>query len=545
MANGRKNGRGKAILAILLCLPLVFIAYFAITYSSQSVSLDNVREITVAPPDKDQAVFKSQEDIDFYVNMLSSSLSINTPMRDVSKEKPVYITYARDDKSIEYKLYPSLNLSGCLLVSPEDKLYMLPTETAKQLLLREEYDHLYSAYFLPTLSVVSGNNVYPVAPIECNWNYFKSDGVSYTYTPDTFAKGDEVYTIIKGLENKLDFSPNGESMPYELSNISYVAENGTEYNISDISELDLSVDTRLTVSFTASWSSKNGAQASGEAKYKFDVMYDIPATIDLGKTDYSVGDVIEINASHLNADEQISLETLLDVSDIRFEMVGDDNGVALIPIGRQNAAGNYSLKVTTGLGSAEQTVIVSGIEQGAWKPIDITVEQYDEMLSIEKMDAFYETLAGVSSTRPDKASFVYGETPFVLPVGDKTPIYKYGQAVNLGVTDISGDSGERVCDGIVYELAEGSTVKSVQNGVVVFSGNLAPTGNTVVVYHGYGIYSYYYHLAENNIQEGYVLNAGEGFAIAGNSGFTNGKTLLHFAMSIDGTFVNPEWFFAE
>ncbi|MBQ0109096.1 MAG: hypothetical protein KBS44_02305, partial [Clostridiales bacterium] len=93
--------KGKSILALVLCIPLAFIAFFAIKYSSQTVS--DVVSVTVGTPDRSTAKFESKDDVDFFVGILNSATQIGSPIRDISEEKPVDIIYSRSDKQIEYK----------------------------------------------------------------------------------------------------------------------------------------------------------------------------------------------------------------------------------------------------------------------------------------------------------------------------------------------------------------------------------------------------------------------------------------------------------
>jgi len=366
MSNGRKS-KGTGILAFIFLLPLIAIIIFAFKYSSQTIVIDNVTRVSLTAPERDRVSLDSQDDVEFYVNMLKSCLSINKEMRDVSGEKPVSIVFDRADKSVEYKLYPSLNLSGCLLVAPDGKLYVLENENAKNLLLRPEFDYLYSAYFLPALNVVSGNSSVAAKPFESTWTYFKSDGVEYSYTPE-YGTGDEIYTVFKGMENALVFNhiPEDDSDP-EITNLSFVAENGTEYNITDISELDLSTDTIITVSLTANWSSRSGARAYGEAKYNFKIMYDIPATLEFEGGDYTIGDVIVVNASHLNPDEKVNFDSLLDIPRVEFGMVGEDKGVALLPIGLSSSPGKHTVKLSNSGNSITEELVISPVGNGEWK----------------------------------------------------------------------------------------------------------------------------------------------------------------------------------
>ena len=538
MARNRKN-KSNGLLVAFFCLPLAVILCFFIYYTS----LDSVDRVTLDAPMTDEVFFTSEEDVAYFVDMCKNALPIKTAMRDVSKEIPVLITLYSGDSPSEYRFYPSLNLSGCLLVDPKGENYVLETETAKSFLLRSEFDYLYAEYFLPELSVISGENKLSVNPIECEWKYFKTDGNEYTYVPEKLATGDETYIILKGLDNKLSFTPNGEVRPFEMTDISYIADNGSEYAIEDISELNLSFDTLLDVSFTVKWSELNGAQASGKAKYKFKILYDIPAIVELQKTEFSLGEVIVVDATHLNNDETIGLKTSLNIPQIGFGITEHSKGVALLPVGLSNGVGIHTLEITKGVGSIKEDIILTERKNDAWTPIEITEEQYYSMLSTEKMEQYKVALSGATEVRPTTDYFNFAESELHLPVNkNNTPSFTYGQPVNLGSANTTGDTGERVCEGVVYELAEGTSVRSAQAGEVVFSGNLAPTGNTVVVYHGYGIYTYYYHLEALNVRVGYTLTDGEIIGTAGQSGFTNGKTVLHYAVSIDGIFVDPMWF---
>lgn len=541
MANSTRKNKGNGFLVAFLCLPLAAILCFFIYYSS----LDSVDRVAINTPSASAVEYDSQEEVDFFVNMLKKSLPISSAMRDVSNEEPVYIMMYTGDTPLEYKLYPSLNLSGCLLVDPDGDLFVLENETARNLLLRSEFDYLYSSYFLPTLSVVSGDSSYTVDPIECEWNYYKADDNKYTYTPQALATGEETYIIKKGFDNKLSFTPDNSVRPFEMTDISYVADNGTEYSITDISQLDLSFDTKLAVSFTAKWSSMNGARASGQAKYKFNIIYDIPAQITpLENKVYGVGDIIVLDAAHVNSDEEIALDTLLPSANFGFGLTEKGMGVALIPVGLDTAAGEYTLSITTsGVNILSEKVTVTSKESESWTPISVTEEEYATMLSTERMENFKAALSAVTATRPATNHYNYATGKFNYPAGKKTPAFYFGQEINLGTTGSSGESYKRVCEGVVFELEEGTSIRSAQAGEVVFSGALAPTGNTVILYHGYGIYTYYYHLDEIIVQSGNTVTDGEIIGKAGMTGFTNGKTVLHYAVSIDGVFVDPMNFY--
>ncbi len=543
MARGNKRKNG--LLAFIFLIPLMAIIIYVVLNSNQSISIDNVRKITVSAPDSKSVSIEDAADIEFFVNLMNGAQHTNSAIRDVSGETPVHIVCERDDKSVEYKLYPSLNVSGCILVSPDGEPFVLESEPAKKLLLRSEFDYLYADYFLPTLNVVSGDTTVAVAPVDSEWQYYKTDDVAYEYAPENYATGEEIYTVMKGLENSLVFTPGNDILPYNVTEVSYITEDGNEFNIDSISQLDLSVDTVITVSLKAEWSSKNSARAFGSAEYKFDLLYDIPATLEVDlKEEYTAGEIITVYATNLNAGETVKVNTLLDIPQIGFGYVDEDTSVAFLPIGLENGTREYSLNLEAAVDKVTEEINVVTPDGGEWATITATTQEYLAMLSPEKLDNFYSTLASVTETRPETDYFQYEADDNLLdaPVTSDAR-FEFGQNITLGVTDISGDSGNRTCEGMIYELEAGTPVRAAQNGEVVFCGELATTGNTVVIYHGYGIYSYYFHLdGVDDLRVGTVVNGGRILGEAGSTGFTSGKTVLNFAVSIDGIFVNPQCF---
>ena len=320
----------------------------------------------------------------------------------------------------------------------------------------------------------------------------------------------------------------------------FVSESGVQYRIDDISELDLSVDTLVNVSFTAKWSNLNGAQSYGEASYKFRILYDIPAVLSASAETLRIGDILRIDAKHLNADESVKLNTALDTIPLRFFVTSEDNGFALLPIGINSPLGATTLGLTTNGGTSTFPLTLEALSgSGAWDPISITEEQFESAMSKTHLEAYLAAVEAVVSEQPDENYFTYGSDKFAYPTGSKNAKYGFGRRVNLSSPNILNDTGERTIEAEVYELAEGTEVRAAQKGKVVFADTLAATGNTVIIYHGYGIYSHYYNLDTVGVSVGDVVESAKPIGTAGKTGFTADKTVLTFAVSVGDVFVNP------
>jgi hypothetical protein len=86
-----------------------------------------------------------------------------------------------------------------------------------------------------------------------------------------------------------------------------------------------------------------------------------------------------------------------------------------------------------------------------------------------------------------------------------------------------------------------SPVPAANNGKVVFAENLGIYGRTVIIDHGFGLFSMYAHLSQVNAENGQNVSKGDVIGRTGITGLAGGDH-LHFGMFIHNTFVNPlEW----
>ena len=94
--------------------------------------------------------------------------------------------------------------------------------------------------------------------------------------------------------------------------------------------------------------------------------------------------------------------------------------------------------------------------------------------------------------------------------------------------------------GTDYAAPEGTPVLSAAAGkVVLVHPDMFYTGGTVLIDHGYGIYTNYCHLSRIDVTEGQVVKAGEPIATVGSTGRATGPH-LHFGLSWYGVRLNPE-----
>ena len=76
------------------------------------------------------------------------------------------------------------------------------------------------------------------------------------------------------------------------------------------------------------------------------------------------------------------------------------------------------------------------------------------------------------------------------------------------------------------------------NGRVLIADSLIETGNTVVIEHGFGLKTWYYHMNELSVKTGDWVKQGDVIGKVGSTGFSTGPH-LHFAASVNSVYINP------
>lgn len=124
---------------------------------------------------------------------------------------------------------------------------------------------------------------------------------------------------------------------------------------------------------------------------------------------------------------------------------------------------------------------------------------------------------------------------WTLPVVEYSRISSpFGSRRILNGTITQGHSGTD------YASPEGTPVLAAADGkVVLIHPDMFYTGGTILIDHGYGIYTNYCHLSRIDVQEGQAVKVGEPIAAVGSTGRATGPH-LHFGLSWYGVRLNPE-----
>jgi murein DD-endopeptidase MepM/ murein hydrolase activator NlpD len=128
----------------------------------------------------------------------------------------------------------------------------------------------------------------------------------------------------------------------------------------------------------------------------------------------------------------------------------------------------------------------------------------------------------------------YWNGPFVLPVNSATTSPYGGKRMYNGEL-------RSFHSGLDLKAAVGVPITAPAPGVVVLAKDLYFTGGTVVLDHGYGVFTIYAHLSKVGVKVGKKVEQREILGLAGATGRVSGPH-LHWTTQVSGVKVNPTEF---
>jgi len=111
----------------------------------------------------------------------------------------------------------------------------------------------------------------------------------------------------------------------------------------------------------------------------------------------------------------------------------------------------------------------------------------------------------------------------------------------FGIWRTYNDGRQSYHGGVDVAAEDGTPIGASNSGRVAWAGPLKVRGNAVILDHGWGVFSGYYHLLKVLVSVNQQVVQGEPIGLLGNTGLSTGAH-LHWEMRVGGVLVNPiEW----
>jgi len=120
----------------------------------------------------------------------------------------------------------------------------------------------------------------------------------------------------------------------------------------------------------------------------------------------------------------------------------------------------------------------------------------------------------------------------------------FSAPVDAATSDVFGSQrifngvAQRPHFGLDYRVHTGTPVDAINDGTVLLARFLYFEGNCVVIDHGQGLLTLYFHLSEFKVKEGETVKRGQEIGLSGGTGRATGPH-LHVAVRWQGTYLDP------
>lgn len=199
----------------------------------------------------------------------------------------------------------------------------------------------------------------------------------------------------------------------------------------------------------------------------------------------------------------------------------------IIPSGYRN---KNDITVRNKNSKGTETIIFKAI-QGNYKKENIQVSQSKvtppKEVTARIQKELNEALAIYAKTSPK----IFFKEKFANPM-DSLITSQFGNA------RIYNGSLQGYHSGTDFRAATGTPIKAVNDGYIRLARDRYYAGKSVIMDHGAGIYSKYYHMSELKVKEGDFVKKGQVIGLSGATGRVTGPH-LHFEISINNISVNP------
>ena len=239
------------------------------------------------------------------------------------------------------------------------------------------------------------------------------------------------------------------------------------------------------------------AKPTGWYSYSFRFTLQASAEVELSAERVEQGGTVGVRISGMTGDAVPAIET--DLGSVQCVRAAE-GWRAYIPAAYNASSGGHEVHITVNGETITRTLTVLPKDFG-------TVEAEAEEPAADSANAQFRS--AIWPLYEAAATAKQWQGGFVPPAEDSMTLVDYGQ---IKVTN--GQQGSRSNSTKLYTIP-GAPCRAAANGTVVFAGNLALTGNTVVIDHGCGLRSYLYGLQEISVSKGQTVEKGQAVGALG------------------------------
>lgn len=516
-----KKTSGKIVLIILL---LAVIGSLAYSHLSSTFNEQNIKAIDIQLVDV-HAISRTKTP-NYYVLLPKERAQLSQALASITKgdlnsqlltQQYNMVLSNRWGFSREYTVFFTDNTT-VLLQDGQSNVYKV--EDPSFFYSHDGFSHIYSGLFKSSLQAVLNETPILFNSVNEYWSYQKVGGQWRTKVyPNSDMVINNNITILSSddkLEVHADKAPDQSHL--KIVNIetgSVISEGQVE-----LSQLPLPhMNGQFSYELTLEWTDESKSYL-GQSVITFSVILDLPEEFVFSKQRLIQGDMLEVALYYAGNLKDIYFEQDIYNEFQWYEQDGLLRGY--IPTNYYSKPGRYQIMY----GNRKKGTVLS-------QEIEIVPHSYriqyliiDEQIDQEtRNDAAYEEFAKYFvPIRKQSAPDRYYTKDFIMPTQGRLTS-EFGQTRFVNGTPTSSRHS-----GLDIASPTGTEIVATNRGKVVLSMLLTVTGNTIVIDHGQGLFSVYYHMHERTVIIDDIVQRGQKIGTVGSTGFSTGPH-LHFTMS--------------
>ena len=373
---------------------------------------------------------------------------------------------------------------------------------------------------LPSISV----NGTQIAPVSGQYRaYFVPDflpqGIKDIFSRQVSFSADSIPDVIQTDKTSCDIqSPSGFDLTLKYN------DDKSVYTYTDCEILDIPLRGRAEAEIIMDW---NG----GSLTYRFTLQTTGQPAVALSDSRPVQGGLVKVEISDIFANDEININSpVFSPSGITRDR-RTHSARFYLPITYYQPAKQYPVSVDVG---GQVFDFVLDVQRYDFSTISFTMDRQTSAQTVESRRANSEYRRLIHPLYYTKEETVYWDGSMIKPVQERRISSEFGQ-----IRYINNSTVPERHSGIDYAAALGTPVYAPAAGKVDFAGFLQLSGNTVVIDHGLGVKSYFFHMDDVSVTAGDVVRQQQLIGHVGTTGYSTGPH-LHFQVSIENQPVNPE-----
>lgn len=409
------------------------------------------------------------------------------------------------------------------ILTPDNGYLEVDRASLLGLLSSEDFAPLYAHKQFPIATISADEKQGTLIPDSGDWSYKRLDGRYYESTA-SMAEQDYKYVLSSPNAPVITFSIEPDTTSVVVTREGKTMFEGT---LDELASFRMSGSGRYDYEVTAIWSKATLSDCFGNAIYRFCVDYAPKASFEISASTLDPGEALVIYAVGLDEDEEITVNSPFKFEPEFFNYEG--RRVCIFPLSYNNKPGTYTMELSAKSAYAKYEITLSD------KQFDIQELTVDKKITESTVDddeanaEFERIITPLKAVRDEEKYF---DGPFIMPATAKITT-EFG-----AIRSVNGNETTTRHSGIDIAAKRGTTVKASGNGRVLYAGKLKLTGNTVLIEHGFGLKTWYYHMDSLKVKTDDMVKQGDPIGTVGSTGFSTGPH-LHFGMSVNGVFINP------